>query len=138
MSASPPSDDDGSEGGDTSDADGIPGTPDEAEVCIRYQDLIERIKNLAEITPPPGWEERAEQRWRASRRAMRRRRLMLVAVTLCLGLVVVMAAVVLRPCGSASASSMRDQSPREVSVSNSIDCSIAITAVVSRSDVYLD
>src|SRR5262249_48638494 len=145
MSASPPSGDDGGEGSNPGDVDRILDTEDEAEVCVQYQDLIEQIKNLAEIAPPPGWEERAEQRWRASRSAMRRRRMMLVAVTLCLGLVVIMAAVVLRPCGATSASSMRARTPREASISisigprpRSIDCSIEIAAVVSRSDVYLD
>ena len=65
--STPPDDDDDGKAIDRLDAGEPPATSDEARRRIPYQRLIERIKDLAEIAPAPGWEERAGQRWRASR-----------------------------------------------------------------------
>jgi hypothetical protein len=53
---------------------------DDAEVRAQYPGLIVRIRDLEEIEPPPGWEERALARWRAARR--KRRRLVLLAAAM--------------------------------------------------------
>ena len=119
-----------------------PSTPpddewEEAKVRILYRDVIERICDLVDITPAPGWEERAQQRWVVSCRAVRRRRLLVIALTLFLVALVIVMATALRSCSLASADEERAldegteapfaRRPR----SGPMGCSIEIRTVVS-------
>lgn len=51
-----------------------PAPPDEAAAQAPYRRLVGRLQQLAPLTPPAGWEARAEARLRAARSAERRRR----------------------------------------------------------------
>ncbi|HWO24148.1 MAG TPA: hypothetical protein VNO30_35640 [Kofleriaceae bacterium] len=96
--ATPPDDDDKLL--DALDAGEPARTPEETAARLPYQRLIERIQDLDEISPPPGWEERAEQRWRARRVDARKRRQRRAILGLSLGGAALAAALLLRPCAS--------------------------------------
>jgi hypothetical protein len=55
------------------DAGEPPGSPEEAQARAPYEHLFERLRNLEDISPPAGWEDRAADRWRAARRRRRLR-----------------------------------------------------------------
>jgi len=44
-----------------------PRSAEEAETRGVYERLIARIRDLEDIDPPPGWEERMMARWRRER-----------------------------------------------------------------------
>jgi hypothetical protein len=82
------------------DAGEPPRSPEEAQARAPYETLLERIQDLDEIAPPPGWEDRAVARWS---RARRKRRL---GVGIALGAttaVAVAAVLLLQPCGAPAA-----------------------------------
>jgi hypothetical protein len=80
------------------DAGEPPRSPEEAQARAPYEKLLDRIRDLDEITPPAGWEDRAVARWS---RARRKRRL---GVGIALGATVALAAVLLlQPCGAPDA-----------------------------------
>jgi hypothetical protein len=72
-----------------------PRSAEEAQARAPYERLLERIRDLEDVAPSPGWEDRAAARW-ASVRA-RRRAGIAVGVTAAVGLAV---AIVLRPCAA--------------------------------------
>jgi hypothetical protein len=104
MSAATPPDDTGDDGKllEALDAGDPARTPEEEAARRPYQRLIERIQDLDEIAPPPGWEARAEQRWHAQRATARKRRLRPAAIALSLGLggAAIAAVLLMRPCAS--------------------------------------
>jgi hypothetical protein len=52
---------------DRLDAGLPPRSPEEAAARVPYERLIARIRELEDVKPLPGWEERAMARWRAER-----------------------------------------------------------------------
>lgn len=108
------------------DAGEPPRSPEEAKARLPYQRLIERVRDLDELEPPPGWEQRAERRWheRASNTETRRRwRRATVALTL--GAVAAAAAAIflLRPCSAPSS---------DMSLAVAVEVAILPPAGVSR------
>lgn len=93
MTTPPPDDDDDDEVIDRLDAGEPPRSTEEAQARAPYERLFERIRNLDEIDPPPGWEDRAMARWAAAKRARRVR--IALGVTVAVGLA---AAILVYPC----------------------------------------
>lgn len=82
------------------DAGEPPRSPEEAQARAPYEKLLDRIRDLDEIAPPAGWEDRAVARWS---RARRKRRL---GVSIALGAttaVALAAVLLLLPCGAPDA-----------------------------------
>jgi hypothetical protein len=75
------------------DAGEPPSSPEEAQARAPYELLLERIRGLDDIAPPPGWEDRAAARWSSAR--TRRRAGIALGLTAAVGLA---AAIVLQPC----------------------------------------
>lgn len=75
-----------------------PRSPDEAEARAPYDRLLERIRDLEDIAPPPGWEDRAMTRWSAARRKRRRR----AALAVCAAALALTAVILLQLCGRPS------------------------------------
>lgn len=70
---------------------------EEAAGRAPYERLFARLRDLEDISPPPGWEERTVRRWRAPSR----RRLVL-ALGAAAALAAAAAAVVLHPCSGST------------------------------------
>jgi hypothetical protein len=82
------------------DAGEPPRSPEEAQARAPYERLLERVRDLDEIAPPAGWEDRAVAQWS---RARRKRRLG-VGIALGATTAVALAAVLLlQPCGTPEA-----------------------------------
>lgn len=70
-----------------------PRSPEEAHARVPYERLMQRMRDLGDIDPPTGWEDRAVARWSVARR--KRRLGVVVGATTALALAAV---IVLRPC----------------------------------------
>jgi hypothetical protein len=55
------------------DAGEPPSSPEEAQLRAPYERLLERVRDLEDIAPPVGWEDRAVNRWSRARRKRRLR-----------------------------------------------------------------
>jgi hypothetical protein len=75
------------------DAGEPPSSPEEAQARAPYERLFERIRNLDDIAPSNGWEDRAVARWSSAR--SRRRVGIALGLTAAVGLA---AAALLQPC----------------------------------------
>lgn len=71
------------------DAGDPPRTPEEAQARAPYERLLERIHDIDDIVPAPGWEDRAVRRWSAARRKRR------LGIAVGVGVAVAVAAVLL-------------------------------------------
>lgn len=71
-----------------------PSSPEEAQARAPYERLLARIRDLEDIAPPEGWEDRAVQRWAG---AQRRRRLGLALGGAAMAAAAVAAVLLLRP-----------------------------------------
>jgi len=89
----PPEDDDGVI--ERLDAGEPPSSLEEAQARAPYERLFERIRNLEDIAPPSGWEDRAVARWSSAR--SRRRVGIALGLTAAMGLAAV---ALLQPCAS--------------------------------------
>jgi len=69
-------------------------SPEEAQARAPYERLFERIRDLDEIAPPVGWEDRALARWAAARRKRR------LAIAVGSTTAVALAAVLLQLCSA--------------------------------------
>jgi hypothetical protein len=70
-----------------------PRSPEEAEARAPYERLLDRIRDLEDIAPPAGWEDRAMTRWSAARHKRR------LGIALGVGVSVALVAVIwLQPC----------------------------------------
>lgn len=96
MTAGSPPDDHGAI--ERLDAGEPPASEAEAEARAPYERLFARLRDLEDIPPPTGWEDRAVRRWRAP---SRRRRLVL-ALGASAALAAAAAAIVLRPCSEST------------------------------------
>ncbi len=77
---------------DRMERDVDPESADEAAARVPYQRLIERIGSLDVVEPPPGWVERAVDRWERSTAAppiKRRRRWVLAAAAVAIAVAIV-------------------------------------------------
>ena len=74
-----------------------PKSPEEAQARAPYEHLLERIRDLDDIAPSAGWEDRAATRWVAARR---KRRLGIVVGATAAGALA--AVLLLRPCSAPS------------------------------------
>lgn len=83
------SSDDGPDMIERLDAGESPRSPEEAEARAPYERLLGRIRDLEEIAPPAGWEDRAMTRWSVVRRKRR------FGIALGVGASVALAAVLL-------------------------------------------
>jgi hypothetical protein len=82
------------------DAGEPPRSPEEAQARAPYERLLERVRDLDEIAPPAGWEDRAVARWSGARRKRRRG----VGIALGATTAVALAAVLLlQPCRASDA-----------------------------------
>ena len=79
-----------------------PATAEEAAAQAPYRRMVERMRQLAPLTPPDGWEQRAEARLRAARAAERRQRAIRLGVGVGLGVVAAAVVAVLLLRGSAA------------------------------------
>ena len=79
------------------DAGEPPRSADEAQARAPYEKLLGRIRDLDDIDPPPGWEDRAVSRWSAARRKRRRGALAGAAASV---VIAAAAVILLRPCAS--------------------------------------
>jgi hypothetical protein len=86
VTTKPPPEDDAAVGDaiDRLDAGEPPSSPEEAQLRAPYERLIARIRDLDEIAPLPGWEDRGVARWAAVRRQRRVR--IAIGVTAAVGL----------------------------------------------------
>lgn len=82
---------------DRLDAGELPRSPEEAAARVPYERLTERLRDLDEIDPPAGWEDRAMARWFA---AKRKRRLGILIGTAATS-VALAAVLLLQPCAVA-------------------------------------
>ena len=70
-----------------------PRSPEEAEARAPYERLLDRIRDLEDIAPPAGWEDRARTRWSAAKRKRR------LGIAFGVGLSVALVALIwLQPC----------------------------------------
>jgi hypothetical protein len=83
------------------DAGEPPQSPEEAQARAPYERLIERVKDLDEIAPPAGWEDRAVERWSGARRKRRRDLGIALGATTAAA---VTAVLLLQPCRASDAS----------------------------------
>jgi hypothetical protein len=77
------------------DAGEPPGSPEEAQARAPYERLFQRIRDLDDIAPSNGWEDRAVARWSTAR--SRRRVGIALGLTAAMGLA---AAALLQPCAA--------------------------------------
>lgn len=82
------------------DAGEPPRSPEEAQARAPYERLIERVRDLDEIAPPAGWEDRAVARWSQARRKRRVRAGVALGTTAAAALTAVL---LLQPCGTPDA-----------------------------------
>lgn len=83
------------------DAGEPPRSPEEAQARAPYERLLERVRDLDEIAPSAGWEDRAMARWSQARHKRRRG----IAIALGTTTAVALAAVLLlQPCRASDAS----------------------------------
>lgn len=82
------------------DAGEPPRSPEEAQARAPYERVIERVRDLDEIEPPPGWEDRAVARWSQARRKRRVRAGVALGATATVALTAIL---LLRPCGTPDA-----------------------------------
>jgi hypothetical protein len=80
------------------DAGEPPRSAEEAQARAPYEKLLVRVRDLDDVDPPPGWEDRAASRWSAARR--KRQRGMLVGAAASVA-VAVAAVLLLQPCSPA-------------------------------------
>lgn len=78
------------------DAGEPPSSPEEAQARAPYERLFERIRDLDDVAPSTGWEDRAVARWSSARN--RRRAGIALGLTAAVGLAA--AAALLQPCAA--------------------------------------
>src|SRR5262249_52424460 len=79
------------------DAGEPPSSPEEAEARAPYERLLARIRDLDDIAPPAGWEDRAVARWAGARR---KRRLVIGLGAVAAAAAALAAVLLLRPCAA--------------------------------------
>jgi hypothetical protein len=82
------------------DAGEPPRSPEEAQARAPYERLLERVRDLDEIAPPAGWEDRAVARWSRARRKRRRSAGIALGATTAIALAAVL---LLQPCRASDA-----------------------------------
>ncbi|HEU4727528.1 MAG TPA: hypothetical protein VFT22_06560 [Kofleriaceae bacterium] len=79
------------------DAGEPPSSPEEAQARAPYERVIERVRDLQDIAPRAGWENRAFQRWSGARR---KRRIRGAAIATAAAVAALAAIVLWHPCAA--------------------------------------
>ena len=85
------------------DAGEPPSSPEEAQARAPYERLLARIRDLDDIAPPAGWEDRAVARWSGARR---KRRLGIALGTAVAAAAALAAVLLLQPCAAPTATGL--------------------------------
>jgi hypothetical protein len=84
------------------DAGEPPSSPEEAQARAPYERLLARIRDLDDIAPPAGWEDRAVARWSGARRKRR----FAIALGTATAAAAVAAVFLLQPCAAPTATGL--------------------------------